>query len=400
MATLDELVEQVVKNCKTQEDFTQLFKSLKQRGLEAALTGELTDHLGYEKHARLEERKSNARNGYSKKTIQVNEGTLELSVPRDRQGTFEPQLIPKHQTRFDGIDEKIISLYARGLSTRDIQQELEGIYGTAVSATLISNVTDSVLQDVRAWQSRTLDAIYPIIYLDCIMVKVRADKGIVNKAVYLALAVNVEGQKELLGMWISQNEGAKFWMGVLTDLKNRGVEQIFIMCVDGLSGFPEAIESVYPQSRVQLCIVHKIRQSLTYVSWKDRKLLAEDLKAVYSALTITEAEMALDDFAKKWDHCYPSISASWRRDWERLIPFFDYPMDIRKAIYTTNAIESLNMTLRKVIKNKRVFPSDESVFKLLYLAIERISRKWTMPIHNWKPAMNRFMIEFGDQFTV
>lgn len=399
MSNLDQLVEELVKECKTEEDFKKFFKSLKQRGLEAALSGELTEHLGYEKHVRGIERKANSRNGFSKKTIQVNEGELELSIPRDRSGSFEPQLIPKYQTRFDGIDEKIISLYARGLSTRDIQQELENMYGTAVSATLISNVTDAVLADVRAWQSRPLDRCYPIIYLDCIVVKVRSDKGIINKAIYLALGVNIEGQKELLGMWISQNEGAKFWLNVLTDLKNRGVEDIFIACVDGLTGFPEAIESVYPQAKVQLCIVHKIRQSLAYVSWKDRKLLIEDLKAIYSASTVLAAEIALNAFAVKWDNQYPSISASWRRDWERLIPFFDYPADIRKAIYTTNAIESLNMTLRKVIKNKRVFPSDEAVFKLLYLAIERISRKWTMPIHNWKPAMNRFMIEFSERFA-
>lgn len=399
MSNLDQLVEELVKECKTEEDFKKFFKSLKQRGLEAALSGELTEHLGYEKHVRGTERKANSRNGFSKKTIQVNEGELELSIPRDRSGSFEPRLIPKYQTRFDGIDEKIISLYARGLSTRDIQQELENMYGTAVSATLISNVTDAVLADVRVWQSRPLDRCYPIIYLDCIVVKVRSDKGIINKAIYLALGVNIEGQKELLGMWISQNEGAKFWLNVLTDLKNRGVEDIFIACVDGLTGFPEAIESVYPQAKVQLCIVHKIRQSLAYVSWKDRKLLIEDLKAIYSASTVLAAEIALNAFAVKWDNQYPSISASWRRDWERLIPFFDYPADIRKAIYTTNAIESLNMTLRKVIKNKRVFPSDEAVLKLLYLAIERISRKWTMPIHNWKPAMNRFMIEFSERFA-
>jgi transposase-like protein len=396
---IDELAKEIAKTCKTQEDFTEFFKQLKQRGLEAALSGELTDHLGYSKHDKADERKANTRNGYSRKSIQVNEGEVEIAVPRDRCGTFEPQIIPKYATRFDGIDEKIISLYARGLSTRDIQGELEGIYGTAVSPTLISNVTDAVLADVRAWQTRPLDRCFPIVYLDCIVVKVKTDKGITNKSVYLALGVNTEGHKELLGMWISQNEGAKFWLNVLTDLKNRGLDEIFIACVDGLTGFPEAIETVYPHAKVQLCIVHKIRQSLAYVSWKDRKILAVDLKEIYSAKTLMEAEMALESFAAKWDAQYPSISASWRRDWERVTPFFDYPADIRRAIYTTNAIESLNMTLRKVIKNKRMFPSDESVFKLLYLAITRISRKWTMPIHNWKPAMNRFMIEFGDRIT-
>lgn len=400
MANIDELVNEVVKNCKTQEDFTKLFKELKQRGLEAALNGELTEHLGYEKNSRSSERKANTRNGSSIKTIQTNEGQLEVAIPRDRQGTFEPQLIPKYQTRFDGIDEKIISLYAAGLSTRDIQKQLEELYGNAVSPTLISNITDAVMADVRAWQSRALDPCYPVIYLDCLVVKVRTDKGVSNKSVYLALGVNEHGHKELLGLWISQNEGAKFWLGVLTDLKNRGIEDIFIACVDGLTGFPEAIETVFPKTRVQLCIVHKIRQSLAFVNWKDRKQLVEDLKTVYKASTITAAEIALDDFAAKWDTQYPTISASWRRDWDRITPLFDYPADIRKAVYTTNAIESLNMTLRKVIKNKRVFPSDESVFKLIYLAIERISKKWTMPIHNWKSAMNRFMIEFGDRVTV
>ncbi len=396
---IDELAQTIAKTCKTQEDFTEFFKQLKRRGLEAALTGELTHHLGYDKHAKADERKPNSRNGYSKKTIQVNEGEMEISIPRDRTGTFEPEIIPKYATRFDGLDEKIISFYARGLSTRDIQSELEEIYGTTLSPTLISSVTDAVLADVRAWQARPLDSCFPIVYLDCLVVKVKTDKGIINKSVYLALGVNTDGYKELLGMWISQNEGAKFWLNVLTDMKNRGLDEIFIACVDGLTGFPEAIETVYPHAKVQLCIVHKIRNSLAYVSWKDRKILAADLKTIYSAKTLIEAEMALEAFSEKWDNQYPSISASWRRDWVRIIPFFDYPADIRRAIYTTNAIESLNMTLRKVIKNKRMFPSDEAVFKLLYLAIERIAQKWTMPIHNWKPAMNRFMIEFGDRVT-
>jgi len=396
---IDELAQTIAKTCKTQEDFTEFFKQLKRRGLEAALSGELTHHLGYDKHAKADERKNNSRNGYSKKTIQVNEGEMEISIPRDRTGTFEPQIIPKYATRFDGLDEKIISFYARGLSTRDIQSELEEIYGTTISPTLISSVTDAVLSDVRSWQARPLDSCFPIVYLDCIVVKVKTDKGITNKSVYLALGVNTDGYKELLGMWISQNEGAKFWLNVLTDIKNRGLDEIFIACVDGLTGFPEAIETVYPHAKVQLCIVHKIRNSLAFVSWKDRKILAADLKTIYSAKTLIEAEMALEAFSEKWDDQYPSISASWRRDWIRIIPFFDYPADIRRAIYTTNAIESLNMTLRKVIKNKRMFPSDEAVFKLLYLAIERIAQKWTMPIHNWKPAMNRFMIEFGDRVT-
>lgn len=400
MVDIDKIAEEIAKHCKTQEDFTEVFKQIKQKGLEAALAGELTTHLGYEKYGIPHKPRINSRNGHSKKYIQTQQGEMELKIPRDRLSEFEPQLIPKHQIRFDGIDDKIIALYAKGLSTRDIQAQLEELYGNAVSATLISNVTESVLSDVKAWQARPLDRLYPIVYLDCLVVKVRSERGVVNKAIYLALGINLQGQKELLGMWISLNEGAKFWMNVLTELKNRGLEDIFIACVDGLTGFPEAIEAVYPHTRVQLCIVHKVRQSLAYVSWKDRKLLATDLKTVYSAKTLGEAELALEQFAHRWDEQYPSISQSWHRDWERIIPFFDYPQDIRRAIYTTNAIESLNMTLRKVIKNKRVFPSDEAVFKLLYLAINNIAKKWTMPIRNWKEAMNRFIIEFGDRITV
>lgn len=390
----DDLVLALTKDCKTQEDFSELFRALKKRGLEAALAGELTDHLGFEKHSRSKAPKSNSRNGYSKKTVHSSHGSLDLSIPRDRQGDFSPQLIERYQTRFDGIDEKIIALYARGLSVRDIQSELSELYGDAVSATLISNVTNAVIDDVKAWQSRLLESLYPIIYLDCLIVKVREDKRIINKAVYLALGVDCDGQKELLGLWISQNEGAKFWLGVLTDLQNRGLERVYLFCVDGLSGFPEAIETVYPAAKVQCCIVHKVRQSLKYVSWKERKTVAADLKTIYAASTLEEAELALEAFSQKWDARFPSISTAWRRDWDKLTPFFAYPQDIRRAIYTTNAIESLNMTLRKVIKNKRVFPSDDAVFKLLYLAIQNIAKKWTMPIHNWKSAMNRFMIEF------
>jgi len=394
MKNTDDLILELTKNCKTQEDFNDLFRSLKKRGLEAALSGELTEHLGYDKHERNTVRKSNSRNGYSKKTVATAQGKLELEIPRDREGEFEPQLVERHQTRFDGIDEKITSLYARGLSVRDIQEELSDIYGDGVSATLISNVTNAVIDDVKAWQSRALEPLYPILYLDCLVVKVRQDKRVINKAVYLALGVDADGHKELLGMWMSQNEGAKFWLGVLTDLKNRGLENTFIVCVDGLSGFPEAIETVYPKAQVQSCIVHKVRSSLKYVSWKDRKKVASDLRKIYAADTIEAAELALEDFANQWDEDFPSISQSWLKDWEQLTPFFAYPKDIRKAIYTTNAIESLNMSLRKVIKNKRVFPSDDSVFKLIYLAMRNISKKWTMPIHNWKPAMNQFMIRF------
>ena len=396
MDTPDEIFNELTKNCKTQEDFTELFRALKKRGLEAALSGELTEHLGYDKHERADTRKANSRNGYSKKLVTTAQGKIDLNIPRDRQGSFEPQIIERYQTRFDGIDEKITALYARGLSVRDIQAELSEIYGDAVSPTLISTVTDAVLDDVKAWQSRPLSDLYPIVYLDCLVVKVKHDNRVIKKAVFLALGVDIDGQKELLGMWIAQNEGAKFWLGVLTELQNRGLQQVYIFCVDGLTGFPEAIEAVYPRAKIQLCIVHQIRQSLKFVGWKERKAVAADLKLIYGANTLAEAELALNQFSEKWDAQFPTISQSWRRKWENITTFFNYPQDIRKAIYTTNAIESMNMTLRKVIKNKRVFPSDESVFKLIYLAMNNISKKWTMPIHNWKPAMNRFMIEFAE----
>ena len=395
---LDHLVNDVISKHDTPEELESMLHEIRRRFYQSALDGELTNHLGYPKSQRHDSK--NARNGFSKKTLKSSSGKLELDIPRDRQGSFEPEMISKHQTRFTELDDKIIYFYAQGLSTQDISKQLEDIYGVDVSSSFISTVTDAILDDVIAWQNRPLDRLYPIVYLDCLVVKVKQDKRIINKAVYLALGVNAEGQKELLGMWISENEGAKFWLGVLTELKNRGLEDILITCVDGLSGFPEAIEAVFPKTQVQLCIVHMLRNSLKYVSWKDRKALCKDLKKVYSASTVEDAELALSAFLEKWDKQYPTISQSWLNNWERVIPFFAYPADIRKAIYTTNAIESLNMTLRKVIKNKRSFPSNEAVFKLLYLAINNIAKKWTMPIHHWKAAMNRFSIEFGDRVAV
>ncbi len=290
-----------------------------------------------------------------------------------------------------------MSLYARGMSTRDIQAQLQDLYGVEVSPALISNVTEGVSEEVRAWQSRSLDAVYPIVYLDALVVKIKENKQVINKAIYLALGVNCQGSKEVLGMWVSQNEGAKFWLSILTELRNRGLQDIFICCVDGLTGFPEAIEAVYPKTTVQLCIVHMIRNSLRYVSYKERKAVVADLKTIYRAQTVDEAESALTVFAEKWDSQYPSISRLWLEHWEKIIPFFAYPGEIRKVVYTTNAIESLNMTFRKVLKNKRFFPSDEAAFKQLYLALQNISKKWTMPIRDWGLAMNRFMIQFGDR---
>jgi putative transposase len=322
---------------------------------------------------------------------------LALETPRDRNGTFEPQIIEKHQTRFTGFDKNILSLYSRGLSTREIQQHLEEIYGVEVTAGLISSVTDEVIDEVKTWQNRQLDEVYPIMYLDAIQFKVRDNGHVKNKAIYLAIGVTIEGLKEVLGLWIAQTEGAKFWLQVVTELKNRGVTDIFIACVDGLKGFPEAIESVFPQTEVQLCIVHLVRHSLNFVGWKQRKEVAADLKLIYRAATESEAEQRLTEFGLKWDAKFPMIAKSWRSNWTRVIPLFAHPPEIRKIIYTTNAIESLNMSLRKVTKARGSFPNDEAVSKLLYLALRNIAKKWTMPVHAWKDALNRFAIIYENR---
>jgi putative transposase len=327
-------------------------------------------------------------------------GQSEIQIPRDRNGDFTPKLIGKGETRFTGFDDKILSLYARGMTTRDIQGQLEDLYGVEVSHTLVSNVTEAVEAERKLWQNRMLDPVYAIVYLDALVVKVRHEGRVINKAIHLALGVTLEGKKELLGMWMTQNEGSKFWLTVLTELQNRGVQDILIACVDGLTGFPEAIEAVFPQTMVQLCIVHLVRNALSYVSYKDRKSVATDLKRVYSAATAAEAELALLSFAQTWDKQYPTISKSWLSHWERIIPFFAFPADIRKAIYTTNAIESLNMTLRKVLRNHRSFPTDESAMKVIFMAMNNISKKWTMPIRDWKRALNRFAIEFEGRFPM
>jgi putative transposase len=393
----DEATLKAMTKGKTAEELfgeNGLLKGLIKQITEAALKGEMDTHLGYEKHAPEGHHTGNSRNGYGKKTIKGDFGETELEVPRDRNGSFEPQLIPKGQTRFDGFDKKIIALYARGMSTRDIQDHLQELYGVEVSPTLISNVTESVLEEARAWQARPLDSVYPIVYFDAIVMKCQENKRVINKAVYLALGVNADGQKEVLGLWISQNEGAKFWLQVLTELHNRGLKDIFIACVDGLVGFPDAIANVYPKTTVQLCIVHMIRNSLRFVGWSMRKEVAKDLKSIYGAATVDEAEQNLAIFSEKWDAKYPTISVSWRRHWEHLVPFLNYPSEIRRVIYTTNAIESLNMTIRKVTRNKRVLPSDDAIVKCLYLALQNISKKWTMPLRDWGSALGRFAIEF------
>jgi putative transposase len=391
------LARKVGRQFKSEQDLADFSRLLKKITVEAALGGEIEDHLGYSKHEVRGRGTGNSRNGYSRKTLKGDHGEVEIDTPRDRNGTFEPQIVRKGQTRLTQFDDQILALYAKGMSTRDIVATFKEMYGADVSASLISKVTDAVLDRVLEWQARPLDAIYPIVYLDCIVLKIRQDKRVLNKAVYLALGINLEGQKELLGLWLAETEGAKFWLSVLTELQQRGVQDIFIAAVDGLSGFPEAINTVYPQSKIQLCIVHMVRNSLKFVSWKDRKAVAADLKKIYGSVTVDEAERELATFAELWDGKYPSISASWQRHWPNLITLFDYPDDIRKVIYTTNAIESLNSVIRKAVKNRKVFPHDQAAMKVVYLAIDAASRKWTMPLKNWKAALNRFMIEFPER---
>ena len=394
---LNELLEDFDGDAESLLGKNGLMMQLKKRAVEAMLEGELTEHLGYEPSDPAGNGTGNSRNGRTGKTVQSKDGPMELSVPRDRNSSFEPQIVRKGQRRINKIDDVIIALYARGLSTRGIQAELKELYGAEVSPTLISNVTNSVLDEVKAWQSRPLDSVYPILYFDCLFVKSREDGAICNKAVYLALGINMSGEKELLGLWLSESEGAKFWLSVFNELKTRGVEDCFIACVDGLKGLPEAIEAVYPHTRVQLCIVHQVRNSLKYVYWKDRKQVASGLRAIYTAPTPEAARVALSDFAAQWSEQYPAIVPSWERNWERLTPFFDYAPAIRKVVYTTNAIESLNYSLRKVIKGRGPFPNDDAIRKMIYLGLRDASKKWTMPIRDWKAALNQFIILYGDR---
>lgn len=398
-----EILDILLKDYQRPEDLLGeggILKQLTKALVERCLDAEMTTHMEEQQAQESPSKPKNRRNGHSKKTIKGEFGEAEIEIPRDRTSEFEPQLIRKGQTRFDGFDDKILSLYARGMSTRDIQAQLKDLYGVELSPGLISNITDAVEEERKLWQNRVLDPVYPIVYLDALVVKVRHEGRVINKAIHLALGVNLAGQKELLGLWITQNESAKFWLQVLTELQNRGIRDILIACVDGLTGFPDAIEAVFPKTQVQLCIVHMVRNSLSYVSYKDRRAVATDLRLIYTAATEKEAEQHLMEFAQTWDAKYPTISKSWLNHWPRIIPFFAFPMEIRKAIYTTNAIESMNMTLRKVLKNHRVFPTDEAAMKVIYLAIGNIAKKWTMPIRDWKPALNRFAIEFGDRLPI
>ncbi len=371
---LEAFAREAAKSLKTEKDLNDFRAMLTKVTVEAALNAELEDHLGYTKHEQSPS--DNSRNGVTRKTLRTEDGQFELETPRDRQGDFEPQLVKKHQTRFTSMDDKILFLYAQGMTTREIVVTFKEMYGADISASLISRVTDAVIEQVVEWQSRPLDAVYPIVYLDCIVIKIRQDKRVINKAVYLALGVNMEGHKELLGLWLSENEGAKFWLNVLTELKNRGVNDILIACVDGLKGFPDAINTVYPETQIQLCIVHMIRNSVKYVPWKDYKAVTAELKQIYQSVTEEEALLALDQFSEHWDDRYPQISKSWRTQWHNLNTLFNYPADIRKVIYTTNAIESLNSVIRKAIKKRKLFPTDDAAKKVIYLAIQNASKKW------------------------
>ena len=372
-----------------------LVKELTKALVERMLTGELNHHLGYEKHAVEGYGSGNSWNGKSRKTLKGETGEMTIEVPRDRKGTFEPKIIEKHQTRFEGFDNKILSMYGLGMTVRDIQGHLQEMYGVEVSAGLISEVTDGVMEEVKAWQDRPLEALYPIVYLDALMVKMRQDGKVDNRAVYTAIGINLEGQKSVLGLWVSGNEGAKYWMSVPMNLKNRGMKDAFLICTDGLKGFPEAIEAVFPSTLVQTCIVHLIRASLKFVSWKERKALAADLKPIYRAATAELAEAALVEFRRKYPK-HQVVADIWERNWQRVIPFFEFPEEIRKIIYTTNAVESLHMTLRKVTKNRGSFPSQEAAIKLLYLALQNVSRKW-QSVQGWREALRQFTIRWGER---
>jgi len=397
---IDQLLDNIDFRGLTQDEVVGqdgLIKQLTGRILQRALEAEMTEHLGYEKNSNTGDNSGNSRNGHTEKTVLLENQSTTIEVPRDREGTFEPVIVPKHEKRVPLFNDQIISMYSFGMSDRDIKTHLEKIYNVEVSPDLISRVTNAVLEEVREWQNRPLEKSYVIVYLDALRIKGREDGKSCMKSVYVALGVNFEGKKEVLGLWIAENEGSKFWMAVLTEIRNRGVQDMLIACMDGLTGFPEAVRSVYPDTRVQLCIVHMVRNSTKFVSYKDLKKVCADLKTIYSANTETAGRDALEDFGKIWNEKYPVIYKSWDSHWDDLSEFFKYPPEIRRAIYTTNAIESLNYQLRKVTKNRSSFSTDDAILKILYLAIRNASKKWTMPIRDWGQALNQFAIEFGKE---
>jgi putative transposase len=399
MGIRKEVLDELIKGYEKPEDLigeTGLLKQLTKALMERALNAELTNHLGYEKHDPAGHNSGNSRNGTSSKTVTGEFGEITVETPRDRNSSFEPRLLKKHQTRFDGFDDKILSMYARGMTTREIQGHLQEMYGVEISPALISDVTDAVVEEVKAWQNRPLEPLYAIVYLDALFVKMRHEGRVENRAVYVALGVDMDGRKDVLGLWTSSNEGAKFWLSVLTELRNRGVRDVLIACVDGLKGFPQAIESVFPEARIQLCIVHMVRASLNYVNWRERKRVATDLKAIYRATTEQQAEQELSEFITKWGHKYQAIGKLWKDNWQRVIPFFEFPGEVRRVIYTTNAVESLHMSLRKIIKTRGSFPSEEAALKLLYLALRNVIAKWDT-VQHWKQALNHLQMLWGER---
>jgi putative transposase len=377
-----------------------LVKQITKRLVERALEAEMATHLGYAKGDRGPEPKANPRNGTTTKRLKTDDGEIEIDVPRDRLSTFEPQIVKKSQVRLTGFDDKVLSLYARGMSTREIQGHLHELYGTEVSPELISKVTDAVLEDVQEWRKRPLAAVWPIVYLDAMVLRVRDSGSVRRKSAYMGIGVGVDGRKEVLGLWLEETEGAKFWLKVITELKNRGVDDILIACVDGLKGFPEALESVFPKTTVQTCIVHMIRNSTRYVSWKDRKQVARDLKPIYTAVDRDAAELALGEFDGKWGKQYPMITQSWRTSWERVVPFLDFAPDLRRILYTTNAIESFNARVRKLVNGKGHFSTDAAAEKLIYLAVVAAEKRWTRPPKGWAQALNQLALHFEGRLPV
>jgi len=397
----DEILDGLIGDAKTQGDLFGeggLIKELSKRLMERMLEAEMTHHLGYEKHAPEGRNTGNSRNGKTSKTVKTGSGEIELDIPRDRASKFEPMLVGKRQTKLDTLNQQVLSLYAKGMTVRDIQEHVSELYGTEISRDLISTMTDSILEDVTDWRNRALEEVYPIVFIDGFVAKCRLNGMVSNRCVYIIYGINIEGKKDVLGLYLGENEGAKFWLHVLTELRNRGLKDIFILCADGLKGLPEAVEAVYPQTTFQTCIVHMVRHSLNYVPYTQKKAVAADLKKIYGSSTVELAAQALDDFELTWGDKYPAIVRSWRSNWEKIIPFMDYPIEIRKIIYTTNIIESLNNTLRKSIRNRGHFPTEEALMKVLYLAIQQVSKRWTMPIKDWKQALNRFAISYPDRF--
>ena len=377
-----------------------LLKQLTGALVSRALNGELEHHLGYGRGEKAPEGQENRRNGKTTKTVRTGQGEVQIEVPRDRAGTFEPQLVGKHQRQFDGFDEKIVSMYARGMTVRDIRAHLEELYGVDVSPDLISRATESVVDELKAWQSRPLERTYLVVYLDALVIKVRDKGGVRNKSAYLVVGVRTDGHKDILGLWLAETEGAKFWLAILNELKNRGVEDILVLCADGLAGLPEAIEAAFPLTVFQTCIVHMVRASTRFVTWKDRKAVCADLRMIYTAATLEGAELALDDFEAKWHEKYPMVAAAWRKRWAELIPFLRFPPDMRKAIYTTNAIEALNRQVRKVIKTRSAFPNDDAALKLLFLALRNAQKTWGRPFPQFSLALAQFAIHFEGRLSL